>query len=154
MSYFKDIWKLWVNTGSKNSKFEYKLNYKNVNEECDVGVHLDEAFKADNHMLSIVSRKRRTIDKMDRNFISIMKNVVLKIYITQISLYIEYSTLAPVSRHGNQSAILRLEGIQRVTKIIKRVKDYSNRERLEQFIGKRARFSGAVECAGYIPAVA
>ena len=49
-----------------------------------------------------------------------MKNIVLR-------------PAAPMSRYGNWSRILKLEGIQRkVTKIIKRVKDYSYRERLEK----------------------
>ena len=47
----------------------------------------------------------------------------------------EYPTQvwAPVWRHRNRSAILRLKGIQRRgIKIIKRVKDYCYRERLEK----------------------
>ena len=41
---------------------------------------------------------------------------------------------ASVLRYGNWSSVVRLEGIQRrVTKIIKRVKDYSYRERFEKF---------------------
>ena len=57
-------------------------------------------------------------------------NIVLKKNKTLKRLHIEYFTLplAPVLRHGNWSAILKLESIQRrVTKIIKRVKDYSHR---------------------------
>ena len=37
-----------------------------------------------------------------------------------------------MSEHGNWYVILRLEGIQRVKKIIKRVKDYSYKERFEK----------------------
>ena len=39
---------------------------------------------------------------------------------------------APVSMHGNCNVISRLEGILGVTKLIKRVKDYSYREKLEK----------------------
>ena len=47
---------------------------------------------------------------------------------TKIKLYVH-----PVFRHGNWSVILRLEGIQqRVTKLIKIVKDYNFRQRLEK----------------------
>ena len=35
-------------------------------------------------------------------------------------------------RHGDLRVILRVNGIQRVTKIIKRVKDYSYKERLKK----------------------
>ena len=70
---------------------------------------------------------------MVRSFISREANTVLKAYKTLISPQIEYSSQAwdPVSRHGNYSVIVRLEGIQRrVIKIIKRIKDYSYRERI------------------------
>ena len=47
----------------------------------------------------------------------------------------EYRTRAraPVSRLGNYSVIVKLALIQRVTKIIKSIKDYSCRERLKKF---------------------
>ena len=48
-----------------------------------------------------------------------------KVYCTQ--------AWVPVSRHGNETVILRLEGLQtRVTKVIKRVKADSYRERLDK----------------------
>ena len=56
-------------------------------------------------------------------------------YMTLIRSYIEYCILlwAQVLRYGNWNIILRLENLQtRVTKIIKTVKDYSYRERLEK----------------------
>ncbi len=40
--------------------------------------------------------------------------------------------MAPVSRHENWSVILRLEDIQRVTKIIKRVNNESYKLRFEK----------------------
>ena len=72
---------------------------------------------------------------MVSNFISREVNVVLKIYKTLKWPHIEYCTQAwvPVWRHENWSVILKLECIpRRVTEIIKRVKDYSYRERLEK----------------------
>ena len=70
---------------------------------------------------------------MIRNIISRGANV-LKIYKTLRRPHIENYTQAwvPVSRHGNWSIILTLEDIQRVTKLIKRVKDYSYGEKLEE----------------------
>ena len=71
---------------------------------------------------------------MVKNFISREANLVLKIY-KIIRPHLECCTQAwaPVMRYGNWSAILRVEGLQRkVIKIIKRVKDYSYRERLEK----------------------
>ena len=72
---------------------------------------------------------------MVRNFISREANVVLKIYETLIRPHIEYCILAqvPISRDENWGVILRLDGIQRIVrKIIKRIKDYSYRERLKR----------------------
>ena len=49
---------------SRNIKVEYKLSFKKikkVNEECDQGVGFDDTFKADIHILSIVSRIKRMI---------------------------------------------------------------------------------------------
>ena len=60
---------------------------------------------------------------------------IIKIYKTLLRLHIEYCTQvrAPVWRQGNWSGILRLEGIQkRVTIPIKREKNYSYRDRLEE----------------------
>ena len=92
-------------------------------------------FKADYHILSNSSRANGIIDWMARNFISREANVLLKIHKTLIKLYLEYYTQAgvPLCRHENWRVILRLEGFQRiVTKLIKRVKDYNYRERLEK----------------------
>ena len=61
-------------------------------------------------------------------------NVVLKIHKTLIRPHKVYCTQvwATVSRHGNWSVILILQSIQRrMTKLIKRVKDYSYGERLK-----------------------
>ena len=81
---------------------------KNVNEVCNLGVDFDDTFKADNHILSLVSRANIMIDWMVRNFIS------------------RDRCWTPVLRHVSWSLILRLEGTQRrVTKLIKKVKDYS-----------------------------
>ena len=64
-------------------------------------------------------------------FLNKEANVALKIYKTLIRPHIEYC--ASVSKNGDLSVIWRLEGIQRkLTKIIKRVKDYSYRERLKE----------------------
>ena len=74
------------------------------------------------------------IGGMVRNFILKEANVVLKMYKTLIRPPLEYCTqvCAPMLRHGNWSIIMRLEGIQKWgTKIIKRLKDYSYWERLE-----------------------
>ena len=84
--------------------------------------------KTDNHILSIVLRANGLIGWMVRHFISKKTNGFLKIRI-------EYCTQvwASLLRHGNWNVISRLDGIQkRVTKIIKRVKDYSYKERLEK----------------------
>ena len=54
-------------------------------------------------------------------------------YLQKIISYMLNGAYILVFKHGNWSVILRLESIQRrVTKIIKRVKDYSYRERLEK----------------------
>ena len=63
---------------------------------------------------------------MVRNFISKEANVVLKICKTLIKPHIDYSTL------GSSVERLKLKKIQRrVTKLIKRVKVYSYKEKLE-----------------------
>ena len=62
-------------------------------------------------------------------------NFVLKICKIPKCPHVEHCTQAwaPVSRHGNWRVVLSLERIQRrVTKIIKKEKDYSYRERLEK----------------------
>ena len=41
---------------------------KNVNDKYDLRVGFDDIFKADNHILSIVSRTNGMIDWMVRNF--------------------------------------------------------------------------------------
>ena len=46
------------------------------------GVGFDDTFKADNRILSIVSRANGMIGWMIRNFISMEANVILKIYKT------------------------------------------------------------------------
>ena len=68
---------------------------------------------------------------MVRNSISREANV-LKRYKTPIRPHIEYCTQARASamRHGNWSGILRLIGRQK--RVIKRIKDYMYRERLEK----------------------
>ena len=70
--------------------------------------------------MSVVSRVNGMTRWMARNFLLREVNAVLKINKTLIRPDIEYSShaLDPVSRHGNWSLLLRLEGIQRrVTKI-------------------------------------
>ena len=81
--------------------------------------YFDNIFKADNNILFIVLRANGMLGWLVRNIISRETNVVLKIYLTLIRPHIEYSTdtEAPVSRLGNCSVILILEGMQRrVTK--------------------------------------
>ena len=58
--------------------------------------------KADNYILSIVSRVNGRIRWIVRNFISRETNVILEIYKTLIRPHIEYCTQAwaTVSRHG------------------------------------------------------
>ena len=55
---------------------------------------------------------------------------------TLIPPHIEYcpQDRALVSGHGNWSVILKFESIQRVTKMIKRVKDYSYSEKLKKIM--------------------
>ena len=87
LSYWEDIWKLRfsiekckvLHSGSKNIKVEYKLRnkeIKKVNEECDLGVDFVDRFKADNNILSSVSRANGMIDRMVRNSISRVADVV------------------------------------------------------------------------------
>ena len=75
----------------KNIEVEYKLSNREIkkktNEECD----FDDAFKADNHILSIVLRANERIGWMVRNFISSEVNIVLKIYKILIRSQMEYS---------------------------------------------------------------
>ena len=96
---------------------------KKLNEECNLQIGFDDTFKADNHILAIVSRANRKIGWMVRNLISREANGVFKIHITLIRPHIEYCTQvwASLSKHWNWSVILRLEGIQRrVKKLIKK----------------------------------
>ena len=71
---------------------EYEFSYeeiKKLNEECDLGVGFDDTFKADNHILYILSRANGMIGWMVRYFISKEANVVLRIYKTLIRSHIE-----------------------------------------------------------------
>ena len=63
---------------------------------------------------------------MGKNSISREAIAVLKIYKSITKLYNQYCThtRTPVSRDASWSITLRLEGIKRVTKIIKGVKNY------------------------------
>ena len=64
----------------KNIKAEYKLSNKEIkklNEECNQEVGFDNTFKADNYIVSIVSKTNGMIGWMVRNFISRKTNVVL-----------------------------------------------------------------------------
>ena len=84
---------------------------KRVTQGCEPGIGFDDTFKADNHILCIVSRANGMISRMVRNPISREANIILKIYKILIRPHIEYGAQAPVLRHGNWSVILRFEGI-------------------------------------------
>ena len=133
--YWKDIWKLkfdiekcnLLNIGSQNVKFDYQINNKDikrVNEECDLGVDFDDNFKTNNHILSIVLKAKEMISWVIKNFISREENVVLRIYKT--SYRILYSGLGSSIETWKLKFNIEIGGIhKRVTKIIKRVQDYS-----------------------------
>ena len=111
-----------------------KKEIKKVNVEYNLTVGFNDTFKSDNSILSIVPKANGMITWMVRNIISREANVILKIYktLTDMTSYrILYSGLgSSVWRRQNWSVILRLDDLQRsMTKIIKRVKDYSYRER-------------------------
>ena len=93
-------------------------------------------FKTDNYILFLVSRTDGMIAWMVRIIIS-REASVLKMYKILIRPHIEYYTQAWALEftHENWNVILRFECIQRrVTKIIKREKDLSYRERLDELV--------------------
>ena len=124
-------------------KVEYKLSnreIKKVNKKCYLGVGIDDTLK--------FCIQYRGLKDWLTGWLKISREaIVLKFYKTLKRPHLEYSTQvwAPLSTHGNWNVILKLEDIQRrVTKIIKRVKDYINRERSENlelttFLEKRIR---------------
>ena len=82
---------------------------------------------------------------MVRNFISEEANIVLKIYKTLKRSHIEnyVQAWASMMRHGNWNVILKLNGIQRVTKIIIKktkifpLKKRTRETRIEFFASKK-----------------
>ena len=87
------------------NKVEYRFFFFKVDEECNVGVSFDDTFKADNHILSIVSRVNKMISWMVRNFISREANL-LKIFKTLKRLHVEYciQDWAPLWKYWNWRA--------------------------------------------------
>ena len=88
LSSWVDIWILKFNIekcqglhiGCKYINVEYKLinrEIKLVNEKSDLEVGFDYTLKADNHILSTISRAKGIIGWMVRNFISRETNVIL-----------------------------------------------------------------------------
>ena len=81
MPYWEDIWKLEfdmkkykiLNLGPRCSRVAFRLGKKEirkVNNEYYIGVGLDDEFKADNNILSLVSGPNKMINWMAINFIS------------------------------------------------------------------------------------
>ena len=105
-----------------------------MKRESNLGIGFDDTFKADKHILSFISRENGMIGLMFRNSISREANVVVfSIRKTLIRPHIEYSiqVWAPRTRYEKLDVMLRLTSIQiRVTKQIKRVKNYSYQERM------------------------
>ena len=60
------------------------MKIKKENEECDLGFGFDDTFKADNHILSIVSSTIEMIGGKVRNCIPKEAHIVLKKYRTLI----------------------------------------------------------------------
>ena len=101
------------------------------NEECYVGVGFKHTYKTDNQILSLVSKGNGMIDWIVRKFIWREAKFILEISKTLLRPWIQ--DCAPVSKLGNYSIIFRWEGTKRrVAKMIKRVKDFSTRQRLEK----------------------
>ena len=71
---------------------------KRVNEKCDVEVDFDDAFKADSHILSIVSKVNRMIGWM----VIPREAIFLNIYKTQIKPHIEYCIQASARGMENE----------------------------------------------------
>jgi hypothetical protein len=145
LSEWENTWKLKFNVdkckvlhcGRNNTKFEYKLNSKDlevITEERDLGVVFNEPFDFSSFILAMISKANQKIGWIKRNILSRDALVISTVYKTLIRPHVEYCTQAwaPVARHGNWNFILKLESIQRkVTKIVNGLEDFTYEQRLK-----------------------
>ena len=124
--------------GKNNPKHNYQLaggSLPVVEQEKDLGVHVNSTLKWDQHIMKCIGKAKQCIAWISRSVICRVPSVMLNIYKTLIRPHLEYCVQlwSPASRHGNWGLILAIEGVQRqYTRMIDGVGLLSYQNRLDK----------------------
>ena len=148
LTVWQDMWLLSFNTndekckvmhvGKNNPQCEYTLNgitLPVVEHEKDLGVHVTNTLKWDDHIMKSISKANQCIAWVSRSVISRSPDVMVNIYKTLIRPHLEYCVQlwSPCPRYGNWGLIMAIEGVQRkYTRLIDGVGLLNYEERLKE----------------------
>ena len=122
-----------MHIGYYNEKAKYMMNgseLKVVTSESDLGYIMDENLKPSKHCVEAVKKANKILGMIKRNFVSLNKTIVTKLYKQLVRPRLEYVVQAwnPILVKD----IVLLEGVQRrATKLVKHCRNLEYRDRLK-----------------------